>query len=495
VRMPVAFRKNPAYISNSMTLLRRLNLALLLLAAVVTAPQILAQESIEEPPTAAAAPKKVYVVPVRGDIDASIIYVIRRGVKAALEAEADALILHMDTYGGQVKITQDITDILRKFEPQAETYTYIDTKAISAGAFISSATRHIYMAPGSVIGAATPVMMAPGGGAQEMGESYEEKIQSALKALVRANAELHDHNPVVFDAMIDRDQGLKIGEETVVEEGKILTLTSKEAEKTYGGQDKPLLSSGTVKSLDDLITQIGGNPTTVVKVEPTGMEQIATFIVSLSSLFIAGAVLFGYIEFKTPGIGIFGALAALCAILFFFGHYIAGLSGHEYLVIMFIGVVLIAIEVFVIPGTIISGFFGLVLISMSLLFAMADTYPTDSIIPSVEVLLRPAATFGQAMLLVIVGIYASIYFLPKTRAFQHLVLDEALPDREEAIESQPLPAAIGSQGVAVTPLRPGGKIEIDGSPIDAFTEGGYIDQGTPIKIMRFKGSQALVEKV
>ncbi|MBX2825614.1 MAG: hypothetical protein KTR33_12845, partial [Gammaproteobacteria bacterium] len=180
---------------------------------------------------------------------------------------------------------------------------------------------------------------------------------------------------------------------------------------------------------------------------------------------------------------------------FFFGHYIAGLSGHEYLVIMFIGVALIAIEVFIIPGTVISGVMGLALVSLSLLFAMADTYPTDSIIPSVEVLMRPAITFGQAMLLVIVGIYASIYFLPKSRAFQHLVLDEALPDREEAIEDQQLPAAVGAEGIAMTPLHPGGKIEIDGTPIDAFTEGGYIDKGTAIKIMSFKGTQALVEKV
>ncbi|MEM1158784.1 MAG: NfeD family protein [Verrucomicrobiota bacterium] len=478
-----------------MNFLRRFFITILLLIASLTAHPLLAQETSETADSDVLQSKNVYVVPVRGDIDSSIIYVIRRGVKAALEAEADALVLHMDTYGGRVDITQDITDILRKFEPQSETYTYIDTKAISAGAFISSATRHIYMAPGSVIGAATPVMMAPGGGAQQINESYEEKIQSALKALVRANAELHGHNPVVFDAMIDRDQGLKIGDDVVVEEGKVLTLTSMEAGKSYGGQDKPLLSSGTVKSLDDLITRIGGDPATAVRVEPTGMEQIATFIVSLSTVFIAGAVLFGYIEFKTPGIGIFGALAAVCAGLFFFGHSIAGLSGHEYLVLMFIGVVLIAIEIFLIPGTVISGFLGLVLVSVSLLLAMADTYPTDSLVPSVEVLMRPAMTFGQAMLLVIVGIYASMYFLPKTRAFQHLVLDEALPDRAEATEGQSLPAAVGAEGIAMTPLHPGGKIEVDGTPIDAFTEDGYIDKGTAIKIMSFQGTQALVEKV
>ncbi len=450
-----------------------------------------AQEVTEAPVSAA---KKVYVVPVRADIDASIIYVIRRGVKAALENDADALILHMDTYGGQVKITQDITDILRKFEPQAETYTYIDTKAISAGAFISSATRHIYMAPGSVIGAATPVMMAPGGGAQEMGESYEEKIQSALKALVRANAELHGHNPVVFDAMIDRDQGLKIDDEVVVAEGKILTLTSNEASKIYGNSTEPLLSDGTVATLEDLIQQIGGSPETTVVIEPTGMEQIASFIVSLSSVFIAGALLLGYIEFKTPGFGLFGGLAIVFALLFFFGHYIAGLSGHEYMFFMLIGVVLIGIEIFLVPGTIVSGFLGLILVGTSLLFAMADIYPSDGFVPTLASLHEPAFTFGKAMLLVILGVYASIYFLPKTRAFQHLVLQTSLPDQAATQSTKAHPAEIGAQGIAMTPLHPGGKIEINGNPIDAFTEGGYIDKGTSIKVIDFRGSQALVEK-
>jgi membrane-bound serine protease (ClpP class) len=490
-----------------MIFLKRLSTLLMLQVAMTGAG--LAQDTATDPaPQAAAeatgsatdisAPKKVFVIPIRADIDASIIYIIRRGVKEALENDADALILHMDTYGGQVKITQDITDILRKFEPQDQTYTYIDTKAISAGAFISSATRYIYMAPGSVIGAATPVMMAPGGGAQEMGESYEEKIQSALKALVRANAELNGHNPVVFDAMIDRDQGLEVGGETVVPAGKVLTLTSMEAEKVYGSDTKPLLSAGTVDSLDDLITQIGGSPETAVKIEATGAEQIAKFIVSISPILIAGALLLGYIEFKTPGFGLFGSVGAVLAMLFFFGHYVAGLSGNEYIIFLFIGVILIAIEIFLIPGTLVAGMTGLALVTGSLIFAMADVYPNEGFLPSASALQGPLLTFGQAMILVIAGVYASIYFLPKSRLFQHLVLDNTLASQQYPAAGQTAQSArseIGMEAMTITPLHPGGKIEVDGKPLDAFTEGGYIAQDSTVKIIDFRGSQALVEKI
>jgi membrane-bound serine protease (ClpP class) len=136
-------------------------------------------------------PKKVYVIPVKNEIEDALTFLIRRGVKEAIRDKADILVLHMDTPGGKVSSTLDILKILEKFPNQSQTYTFIDPWAISAGALISSGTRNIYMSPTAIIGAAAPVMSSPGGtgGPQQMPSTMEEKMNSALRAQIRALAE------------------------------------------------------------------------------------------------------------------------------------------------------------------------------------------------------------------------------------------------------------------------------------------------------------------
>src|ERR1041385_2189743 len=128
-------------------------------------------------PPPSTADRVVYVLPIRDDIMPPLVYLVRRGVKAAREAKADLLILDMDTNGGRVDTTEEIIKILNQFKGQ--TVTYVDHKAFSAGAFISVATQKIYMAPQSVIGAAAPLLMMPGAGATEMSPTVEAKMNSA----------------------------------------------------------------------------------------------------------------------------------------------------------------------------------------------------------------------------------------------------------------------------------------------------------------------------
>ena len=185
-----------------------------------------------------------------------LVYVVRRGVKEAMEANADALILDMNTDGGRVDVTEEIIQIISKFK--GPTVTYVNDRAFSAGAFISVATQKIYMAPQSVIGAAAPIMMSPGGtGAENMPDTVEAKMTSAIRALVRAQAEKNGHNIEVVEAMIDKTKALTIDGEVLNKEGNILTLTDRQAAKEYGNPPKPLLSSGTVESLDALLAQAG----------------------------------------------------------------------------------------------------------------------------------------------------------------------------------------------------------------------------------------------
>src|SRR5437773_8518562 len=205
--------------------------------------------------TAGSGQRRVYVLPIRDDIMPPMVYLVRRGVKEAMEAKADLLIIDMDTNGGRVDATEEIMEIINKFK--GKTVTYVNHKAFSAGAFISVATQKIYMAPQSVIGAAAPIMLVPGGAPQDMPETMQAKMNSALRALVRTSAEKNGYNIDVVEAMIDKRKELKIDGKVLNEKGQILTLTNTEAERPWGDPPKPLLSSGTVESLEELLRKLG----------------------------------------------------------------------------------------------------------------------------------------------------------------------------------------------------------------------------------------------
>ena len=180
----------------------------------------------------------VVVIPVRDQIAEPILYVIRRGLKSAIDQNADLVVLDMKTPGGSLGATFEILEALGKFD--GATVTYVNDEAISAGSFISAMTDDIYFAPQGVIGAAAPVMSTGG----EIDESMKQKIVSYLKARIRAISEGHKYRGQVISAMIDADYELKIGDEVLKEKGESLSLTATEAAKTYGDPAEPLLAAG-----------------------------------------------------------------------------------------------------------------------------------------------------------------------------------------------------------------------------------------------------------
>jgi membrane-bound serine protease (ClpP class) len=438
----------------------------------------------------------IYVIPVHDDIDPSMVYIIRRGIKEAIAAKADAIIIDMDTNGGRIDSTEDIITILNKFPNQDQLYTYINTKAFSAGAFIAAATHKIYMAPSSVIGAAAPIMMGSSGGPQEMPKTVEEKMTSAVRALVRSNAQRQGHNPLVFDAMVDKDQGLTLSGKEIVPKGKILTLTNNEAETKYGNPPANLLSAGTSPTLDEVVKLISKDHPNIIKIEPTGFEQLARLIVFISPALIAAAMLCGYIEFKTPGFGVFGILAIVFAAIYFFGHYIAGLSGYENLVFFVVGVALIAIELFILPGHVVFGVLGACLVIFSLLKAMVDKYPMDPTIPTMPQLELPLRNMGLALVISFIGIILLAKILPKTPLYAALTLHKV----NEGYSAIPVTnthkaLTIGSTGRAITLLRPAGTADFGDGPVDVITQGNFIPADTAISVVKVEGSVVTVETV
>jgi membrane-bound serine protease (ClpP class) len=364
----------------------------------------------------------------------------------------------------------------------------IDKKAISAGAFISSATRHIYMTPGSVIGAAAPVMAMPGQGPQAMPESYEEKITSAVRAMVRSSAESHGHRPEVFDAMVDRNQGLKIDGKVLVPEGKLLTLTTKEAEMKLNG--KPLLSLGTIPDLQTLIANVGGSGVQVKTLEATGFEKVARFITLISPFLLTAGMALGYLEFKTPGFGFFGILAGLCFVVYFFGHSVAGLSGHEPLLIFLAGVILIVLEVVLFPGLLLPTITGVLLILFAFAFSRVDFYPGAEVLPSWSQFQGPLTQTLYSLLggFALMALFAR--WIPNawlTRGLEEATIHGPSSKIRGGIQ-------VGDSGISSTVLRPSGVGVFGDRSYDVISRGLMIEKGVRVRVVEVSEFRIVVEE-
>ncbi len=452
---------------------------------------------------------KVYVVPVRDDIMPPILYVIRRGVKDAMEAKADCLILDMETNGGRVDITEDIFDIIGKFP--GETVTYVNKDAYSAGAFIAVATQKIYMAEQSVIGAAAPIMMGPTGGVSEMPSTMEVKINSAIRAKIRTQAEKNGYAKDVIEAMVDKTKKLERDSKVLCAEGDILTLTNLEAEAKYGEAKTPLLSSGTVKSIDALIKELGYAGAQRVDVQPLGAEELGTWINAISPLLLLIGIIGLYIEFKTPGFGVFGAIGIAALVVYFFGGYVSGLAGIEWVGIFTLGVVLVAVELFWLSGTLIIGMVGVACMLVALVMGMTDIYPNMPLFPTGEgkgdsmpqvegidfhdlgkAFSKPIGDLTIAFALSIPVIWALAKYLPHTAFFANFASEAASGVESVAALAAEVDSRLGQVGEAITPLHPGGKAMFGDDMCTVVTQGEMIAVGAHVKVIGHRGSDLLV---
>ncbi|MBE0541830.1 MAG: nodulation protein NfeD [Verrucomicrobia bacterium] len=465
--------------------------ALLSACCLCAAPTALPAETNQ---AANSQPSKVFIVPIRENIMPPLVYVVRRGVKEAMEAKADALILDMKTDGGRVDVTEEIIKIINKFP--GRTVTYVNDRAFSAGAFIAVGTQKIYMSPQSVIGAAAPIMMMPGGGAAEkLPDTMEVKMTSAIRALVRVQAEKHGHNVEVVEAMIDKTKELKMDGEVLNKEGNILTLTDRQAAKEYGDPPKRLLSSGTVESMDALLATLGYAGAQRVEIKPTGAETVGIWINTIGPLLLIIGMVGLYIEFKTPGFGVPGIIGIIAFALYFFGGYVAGISGAVWAVVFVVGLILVALELFVFQGSMIAGVGGAVLMLTAIVMGMVDMYPGTPRLPTLPQLQLPLRDLGIALAGTVVIAAILARFLPKTSLFQKLVSQTASGVSSVAAQEAQQEARLGQTGVAISQLYPGGKARFGDEILDVITQGELIEKGRPVKIIGHTGQDAVVEEV
>lgn len=428
----------------------------------------------------------VVVVPLTSDVSQAQFYFMRRALKTAERDGASAFIIDMSTFGGDAKAAINTMEALLK--TNVPTLTFVNDKALSAGALIAIATKKIYMSPSAVIGAAAPVTS----GGQDLPQTMADKIVSTLSAMARAACQQNGHNPEIADAFIQKEKELKIGDVVIDKSDSLLTLSAQEAARVYDG--KPLLAAGIADSLDAVIAAADLRRGELRRIEPTGFERLALWITAAAPLLLLGGIIGGYIEFKIPGFGIAGIVSIICFTLFFIGHYVAGLAGWETAVCFAIGVALVLGELIVHPGTILPGLVGVALILGGIVYAMVDHWPSQPFWPTQEMLLRPLMNLALAIAAAILVGYALATYLPRTSIYRRFVLAAELP-RGAALEINPVTVLVasGSEGIAKTTLRPSGKAAFGESLVDVVSRGDFIEAGATIRVVLVEGARVVVE--
>lgn len=433
----------------------------------------------------------VVVLPMQGEISEAQFLILRRALKAAESAEAAAFVINMDTPGGSLGAGVKILNAL--LESRVPTITWVNTNAGSAGALIALGTQRIFMAPVSAIGAAAPVM----GGGQEIPETMSAKIISYYSGYFRSAAEKNGYNPELAEAFINKDKELKIGDTVISKEGELLTLSAQEAVRKF--DDKPLLASGIAANVRQLADEAGLQEAPIFEWEPSGFEKAAQWITTLAPLFLLGGIIGAYMEFKTPGFGVPGFVAAICFLLFFAGHYIAGLTGFEAATLFLFGFFLVLFELLFFPGLFFISAIGLLCMVGGILFAMVDYWPEREFEISFATLGPPLINFAITILLAAIVISLLARYLPSLPVFRtfflraHSPVGPSIPAPVMSLVQEKIEP--GQTGVARTDLRPVGKADFGALVTEVKTEGDFVPAGSKVRVLRREGNQWVVAAV
>ncbi|NBB79317.1 MAG: hypothetical protein GVY36_07725 [Verrucomicrobia bacterium] len=456
-----------------------------------SAPEPQASDEAELPPHTTGDVIDVYVIPITDAISKPNLYILRRGLKAAIANDVDMVLLDMDTPGGRVDYTLEMMEMLAKFE--GITATFVNVDAISAGSFIAAATQEIYFAPQGKIGASAVIQ----GGGQDVPETARMKIESYLRANIRAITQDYPHRSEVIRAMLDADYELEIDGEVIKPAGELLTLTAREAMQEYGEPPAPLLGAGIHSSVEALLDERFGPENYLIRdFDLTYSEVLAKWMNSFAPALLGIGLLALFLEFKTPGFGFFGIGGIVLLGIFFISQYIAGLAGNEPILFFALGVILVLVELFFFPGMFVFALTGLGLILGSLLWAMVDIWPGEPITISPELVAEPLVNLVFGMSIAAVGAIIASRMFPTSWMGRRLVLADAAGGDGQALRAERdarWPSA-GSTGTAVTDLFPSGRVEIEGQRYDARAALGTIEHGSRIRVKRAADFGLVVEE-
>jgi len=453
---------------------------------------------------------KAYVIPVSGEVSPQMAAFIKRSVQEIPLSEKPLIVFEMDTFGGRVDSALQIVDTITGIT-DAPTLAYVKTKAISAGALIALACDKLAMKKHTTIGDCAPITYS-----QEGPQMLGEKFQSPLRAQFRSLAKKNGYDENLAEAMVSADLEIirveldgktlyleatefnDLGEKqkaqvknkkTVVRKGELLTMDDVEAFELG-------FSKASATSLDDAIDKAGYGSLETVTLEKNWTETFLGIILTISPILMMIGLAAVYTEIKAPGFGAPGIVGIICLSLAFGSQYAVGMANYTELLIILLGLVLLGFEIFVIPGFGLAGIAGFFFISVGLVLSLQDfVLPTPSMPWQSDIMINNITMVLVSYLVAIgAGLFMFRYVLPRfSFASRGPYLTRSLQD-SHAESSETNKVSVGDQGIAMSFLRPSGKMKIGNEFFDVITEAEFIEKGTPVIITQINGNRIIVTR-
>ena len=460
---------------------------------------------------ALASGRKVYIIPAAGTVDPGMAAFIERSLETAFADPNALVIIEIDTFGGRVDSALQIVDSLLA-TPEGKTIAFVKTKAISAGALIALACSRLVMRKNTTIGDCAPITYS-NEGPKMLGEKFQSPLRAKFRALAKRNnypeklaeamvtAEMAvyavtiDGKTVYMDSqaledMNDAEKKRVSSKKTIVAKGELLTMNDTEALELG-------FSTMNADSIEEMLQMMKIENVEPVRFQETWSETFTRFIGTITPYLLMIGLAALYMEIKAPGFGAPGIIGIICLALVFLNQYLVGLADYTELLLLMLGVVLLGFELFVIPGFGMAGIAGLLFIAAGAILALQDFVIPDPSLPwEAELLAKNVLhVLGALFAAVFIALFFLRYVLPKLSiVIQGPYLDATLKDSHaDSLEAGS--ARVGATGVAMTFLRPSGKVKINDDIFDVITEGEFMEKGTPVQISDIKGNRVIVSRI
>ena len=412
------------------------------------------------------AQDKVFWMKIEGEIDPRTTRYVKIALQRATELKSTAIIAEVNTFGGSLDDADKIRTAL--LECKVPVYAFINKNAASAGALISIACDSIYMASGSNIGAATVVL----GGT---GEAAPDKYQSYMRSIMRSTAETNHRNPQIAEAMVD--QNLKL-DTAIKKDGQVITFTTSEAIKYH-------YCEAQVSEIEEILVLTGHKNAILEKHKPDWYESVISYFLNpaLSSILILLIIGGIYYELQAPGLGFPIVVSILAALLYFIPYYLSGLAQNWEILLFFIGLVLIGVEIFVIPGFGVVGILGIAVVVMSLFLVMINNNYFDFTFVPEKAMIQAGVTAMLSIFGLIGLLFWGLSHLATSKRMSRISLQHTFKSGSGYSVSSKNDLLVGKIGIVLTELRPIGKVEIEGEVYSAISSVSFLEIGTHVEII------------
>lgn len=454
--------------------------------------------------------QNVVVIPIDGDVDPGMAAFISMSIEEAKQYNDPFFIIEMNTFGGRVDAALQIVDTLSTI-PKGRSVAFIKNKAISAGALIAFSCNKLVMRSNTTIGDCAPLTFT-NDGPKMLGEKFQSPLRAKFRSLAKKNgypenlaeamvtAELiikevkFSDTTLYLDSLeyaeMNKDKKRKIvSERTVVRKGELLTMDNLEARELG-------FSSHTADSIEELLAKIGIANFKIIKIEESWSVNFVRFIGSISGILIMIGLAALYTEVKSPGFGVPGLVGIVCLALVFGSQYMIGMADYTELILLSIGLILLAAEVFIIPGFGVAGILGILFISIGLILSFQDfVLPQPELPWQKEILnknLQMLVLSLSGAIVLIISFFKFVY--PKIANVipgPNLTADLASSHIDSGIS---INVNVGDKGYVTKTLRPSGNVMIGEKSYDAIADGEFIDKDTEIEVVEVHSNSLLVKK-